>query len=257
MLLTINLNNTNTLFGLYDGTTLVNHWRIKTDKERMPDEYGLLVLSFFEHSDLDPAEVKGICLGSVVPPLTRIFTRMCERYFHTYPLLVSHELNTGVKVLIDNPDTIGADRLVNAIAACQRYGGPACIVDLGTATTLDAISEEGDYLGGAIVPGITIAADALFSRTAKLPRVELTAPPSVVGRNTVHAIQSGLLYGYVSLIEGMVTRFRAELGESMKVIATGGLVGTFSELTDVIDYIDPWLTLEGLRLFWDLNRDQA
>ena len=255
MLLTINLNNTNTLFGLYRGEQLVDHWRIQTDQERMPDEYGFLLLGFFKYGGYDPAEVTGICLSSVVPPMTKIFTRMCERYFNRFPLLVSHQIKTGIKILIDNPETVGADRIANVVANAHLYGGPACIVDLGTATTFDAVSKAGDYLGGAIVPGITISADALFHRTAKLPRVELIPPPKAIGVNTVHAIQSGLLYGYVSLIEGMVARFRAELGEDMKVVATGGLVGTFSELTNSIDHINPWLTLEGLRLLWEMNQD--
>ena len=254
MLLAINLNNTNTLFGLYDGDKLINHWRIQTDKGRMPDEYGFLLLGFFEHARYRPADVDGIILSSVVPPMTKIFTRMCERYFDQQPLIISYETKTGIDILIDNPETVGADRIVNVAAARQLYGGPACIVDLGTATTFDAMSEQGGYLGGAIVPGITISADALFNRTAKLPRVELVAPPNVIGSNTIYAIQSGLIYGYVSLIEGMVKRFRAELGPDMQVIATGGLVGTFSEQTDMFDHIDPWLTLEGLRLVWALNQ---
>lgn len=255
MLLTINLNNTNTLFGLYEGQKLIDHWRIQTDQDRMPDEYGFLLLGFFRNGGYDPADVTGICLSSVVPPMTKIFTRMCERYFHYFPLCVSHEVKTGIRILIDSPDSVGADRIANVVANAHLYGGPACIVDLGTATTFDAVSPEGDYVGGAIVPGITISADALFHRTAKLPRVELVPPPNVIGSNTVYAIQSGLLYGYVSLIEGMVARFRAELGEDMKVVATGGLVGTFSGLTNIIDYINPWLTLEGLRLIWELNQE--
>ncbi len=256
MLLAINLNNSNTLFGLYDGETLIDHWRIKTDTDRMPDEYGLLLFTLFDHSHYKPADVTGICLCSVVPPMTKIFTRMCERYFNKFPLVVGSEVKTGIQILIDNPETVGADRIANVVAANKLYGGSACIVDLGTATTFDAVSQQGDYLGGAIVPGITISADALFSRTAQLPRVALVAPPNVIGANTVYAIQSGLIYGYVALIEGMVARFRAELGDDMKVIATGGLVGTFSEQIDIIDHINPWLTLEGLRFIWAMNQEK-
>ena len=253
MLLVINLNNTNILFGLYKDQELVNHWRIQTDQGRMPDEYGLVLLGFFEHAGYKSSDVSGICLSSVVPPMTKIFTRMCERYFNRFPLLVNAAVETGIQVLIDHPETVGADRIANVVAAHRLYGGPACIVDLGTATTFDAMSERGDYLGGAIVPGITISADALFTRTAMLPRVELVAPPNVIGGNTIQAIQSGLIYGYVGLIEGMVSRFCRELGDEMKVIATGGLVGTFSEQTRIFDYINPWLTLEGLRFIWEMN----
>lgn len=255
MLLTIDVGNTNTLFGLYDQDRLIQHWRIKTDQDRMPDEYGILALNCLRHADYAPGHITGICMASVVPRLTRIFVRMCERYFERMPLVVESSINLGVKLQVDEPHTVGADRIVDVIACRSRYGGPACIIDLGTATTFDAVSHDGDYLGGAITPGIGISADALFLRAAKLPRVELAAPPAAIGRNTTHAIQSGLLYGYVGLIEGMVARFRTELGPDMKVIATGGLAKTISEQTNVIDYIDPWLTLEGLRLVWELNRE--
>jgi len=253
MILTIDVGNTNTLFGLYKEGVLTHHWRIKTDRDRMPDEYGIMTMSFFRHEGFTPVMVRGICMASVVPPLTKIFTRMCERYFGQFPLLVEPGIKTGIEILVDEPASVGADRIVDAVAAHQLYGGPACIVDLGTATTFDAVSKEGNYVGGVIAPGVIISADALFLRTAKLPRVELVPPPSVIGRNTVHAIQSGLLYGYTGLIEGIVNRFRAELGDDMQVIATGGLARTFAEQTDVIDHINPWLTLEGLRLLWEMN----
>jgi type III pantothenate kinase len=219
----------------------------------MPDEYGMMVMGFFRHEGLDPTLVDGICMASVVPPLTKIFTRMCERYFERFPLVVKYGIEVGIEIRIDNPSRVGADRIVDAVAVHHLYGGPACIVDLGTATTFDAVSREGHYLGGAIAPGIAISADALFLRTAKLPRVEFVKPPGPIGRNTVHAIRSGLLYGYLGLIEGMVARFRTELGPDMKVIATGGLARAFAEETDVIDHINPWLTLEGLRLVWNIH----
>lgn len=258
MLLTVDVGNTNTLFGLYNKENkLIQHWRIKTDRDRMPDEYGITVNAFFEYEGCNPADVTGICMASVVPHLTKIFTRMCERYFGQFPLLVDHLTPTGVKLKLRNPASVGADRIADAVAAHHLYGGPACVVDLGTATTFDAISAEGDYLGGAIAPGLSVAADALFMRAAKLPRVELIPPPNVIGNNTVYAIQSGLLYGYVALVEGMVNRFRAEMGDSMKVIATGGLARTIAEQTTVIDHIDPWLTLEGLRLIWEMNGPEA
>lgn len=254
MLLTIDVGNTNTLIGLYDDGTLRHHWRVKTDRDRMPDEYGMMVMGFFRHAALSSASVNGICLASVVPPLSKIYSRMCERYFEQTPLLVTHEIKTGIALNVDNPSSVGADRIIDALAVHRLYGGPACIVDLGTATTFDAIDANGDYLGGAITPGITIAADALFQRTAKLPRVELIAPPNVIGKNTVHAIQSGLLFGYVGMIEGMVARFRRELGADMKVIATGGLARAIAAETEVIQIINPWLTLEGLRMIWAMNR---
>ncbi len=257
MILTIDAGNTNTLFGLYDEQTLLEHWRVKTDRDQMPDEYGMMVLGFFAHAGYTPAQVDGICMASVVPPLAKILTRMCERYFKRQPLLVNHQIRTGIEIKVENPASVGADRIVDALATHHLYGGPACIVDLGTATTFDAISAEGNYLGGAITPGISIAADALFQRAAKLPRVELIAPPNVIGNNTVQAIQSGLLYGYVCMIEGMVARFRAELGPQMKVIATGGLARTIAAQTDVIQHINPWLTLEGLRLVWEMNDQRS
>ncbi len=253
MILTIDVGNTNTLIGLYDGKMLRHHWRIKTDRNRMPDEYGMMVLGFFRHVNLSPADIDGICMASVVPPLAKIYTRMCERYFEKTPLLVTHDIHTGISLRVDNPAGVGADRIIDALAVHHLYGGPACIVDFGTATTFDAIAANGDYLGGAITPGINIAADALFQRTAKLPRVELLAPPSVIGKNTIHAIQSGLLFGYVGMVEGMVARFRQELGAEMKVIATGGLARAIAAETDVIQYINPWLTLEGLRRVWEIN----
>lgn len=254
MLLTIDVGNTNTLLGLYDGDTLRHHWRIKTDRDRMPDEYGMMVLSLFSHSGCDTTCVDGIVMASVVPPLTKIFSRMCERYFERLPLSVTSNTKTGIRIKIDNPHRLGADRIVDALAAHRLYGGPACVVDFGTATTFDVVSAEADYLGGIIVPGIGISADALFVRAAKLPRVELIAPRKVIGKNTVQAIQSGLVYGYTSLVEGMVRRIKAEVGQPMQVVATGGLARTFAEQTDAIDHINPWLTLEGLRMVWEMNR---
>ncbi len=201
-----------------------------------------------------PAAVQGVIIASVVPPLTGIFEKLSERYFHQTPLGIGAGADPGVRILLDNPSEVGADRVVNAVAAYHRYGGPLCVVDLGTATTFDLISADGDYMGGAIAPGIGIAAEALFERTAKLPRIDLVRPPSAIGKNTVHAMQSGLLFGYVGLVEGLIARFRAELGPRMQVIATGGLASLIAAETSAIDTVDPWLTLEGLRLIWALNR---
>lgn len=250
----VDVGNTNVVMGLYHGKELETHWRIATDHRKMADEYAMLILDLFERSDQDPATVDGVIIASVVPPLTSIFEKLSQRHLHQPPLVIDVGTRTGVRILIDNPQEVGTDRVVNAVAAYHRYGGPACVVDFGTATTLDAVSAEGNYLGGAIAPGIGIAAEALFQRTAKLPRTDLVRPPAAIGKNTVHAMQSGLLFGYVGLVEGLVARFRAELGPEMQVIATGGLATLIASETSVIDAVDPWLTLEGLRLIWEMNQ---
>jgi type III pantothenate kinase len=252
----LDIGNTNVVMGLYKGEELVTHWRIATDHQKMADEYAMLILDLLERSAQDPAAVEGVIIASVVPPLTGIFEKLSQRYLGQAALVVDATVHTGVRIRLDNPKEVGADRVVNVVAAYQRYGGPACVVDLGTGTTFDLLSVDGDYLGGAIAPGIGIAAEALFQRAAKLPRVDLVRPPSAIGKNTVHAIQSGLLFGYVGLVEGLVARFRAELGPEMKVIATGGLASLIAAETAVIDAVDPWLTLEGLRLVWEMNRKE-
>jgi type III pantothenate kinase len=254
MLLTIDVGNTNITLGLHEGEELRHAWRLATANERMPDEYGLQILGLLEHARCSPADISGIAMASVVPPLTRTFLLACRDYLGKDPLVVDAGVKTGVQVLVEEPKAVGADRVVDAAAVQALYGGPACVVDFGTATTFDAISAQGAYLGGAIAPGIGIAAEALFQRTAKLPRVELARPPSVIGRNTVHAMQSGLLYGYAGLVEGIVARFRAALGDDMKVIGTGGLADLINRETDVIEYTAPWLTLDGLRIIWGMNQ---
>jgi type III pantothenate kinase len=254
MLLAIDIGNTNITFGLYEGETLGPRWRIRTIHEKMPDEYGILLDQLFRHRGHHPTQVTGVAIASVVPPLTPVFEQVCRDYLDQMPLVVDAGVRTGVRVRYDNPREVGADRVVDAAAVRALYSVPACVVDFGTATTFDAVSAEGDYLGGAIAPGIGIAAQALFERTAKLPRVELTRPPSVIGRNTPHSIQSGLLFGYVGLVEGMVARFKEELGLGTQVIATGGLGEIIARETDVIDVVDPWLTLHGLRIVYELNR---
>ena len=254
MLLTIDIGNTNITLGLYQGDELGPRWRLATDLQRMPDEYGLQILGLLRHADTDPEGLTGICMASVVPPLTGKLAQACRDYLGVEPLVVDAGVKTGVHIRYENPRAVGADRIVDAAAVQHLYGGPACVVDFGTGTTFDAISERGDYLGGAIAPGVGVAAEALFTRAAKLPRVDLDRPPNVIGRNTAHAMQSGLLFGYVGLVEGMVARFRAELGPEMKTIATGGLARTIAAETDVLEIIAPWLTLEGLRVVWALNR---
>jgi type III pantothenate kinase len=254
MLLTIDIGNTNITIGLYEEEKLGARWRLATDHERMPDEYGLQILSLLQHSDCSPLQLYGICMSSVVPALTGKIRQACKDYLNQDPFIVDYRTKTGVQILLEDPASIGADRIVDALAVHHLYGGPACVIDFGTATTFDAIDTDGNYLGGAIAPGIGIASEALFSRTAKLPRVELTAPPSVIGKNTIHAIQSGMIFGYVSLVEGMVSRFRQELGATMKVIGTGGLTELISRQTTAIQILAPWLTLDGLRIVWEMNQ---
>ena len=255
MLLTIDIGNTNITFGVYNSQNeLQYHWRIKTDQGRMADEYGIIMLGLMRHEGLRFDQIQGVAMASVVPPLTRVFVEMVQRFIKQTPLVVDAGVKTGVNILYDSPRDVGADRIVDAVAVYKLYGGPACSVDFGTATTFDAISAKGDYLGGAIAPGIGVAAEALFSRTSKLPQVDLVRPPKAIGTNTVHAIQSGLIFGYVSMVEGMVARYRQELGENMRVIGTGGLAETIARETQVIEIVNPWLTLEGLRMVWEMNR---
>lgn len=254
MLLTIDLGNTNLTIGLYDGVNLNAHWRLSTDHQRMPDEYGLQLHSLLQNCKCKEKELSGIVLSSVVPPLTERIQQACRDYLEQEALVVSADLKLNVKILYDDPYAVGADRIADAVAVQETYGGPACVIDFGTATTFNALNAKGEYLGGAILPGIGTAAAALVSRTAKLPPVELNAPPSVIGSNTQHALQAGLIYGYVATVEGLVDRFRESLGENMKVIATGGHVNKIADHTKAIDQVDPWLTLDGLRLIWNMNR---
>jgi len=254
MLLVIDIGNTNLTIGLFEGESLGWHWRLATDHNRMPDEYGLQLLGLLEHAGHNIQDLTGIALSSVVPPLTGRVTEACAQYLKKQPLVVDTGVKTGIRIRYEDPKSVGADRICDAAALMHHYGGPACVIDFGTATTFNAITREGDYLGGAITAGINLAAEALYTHAAKLPRIELQRPPNVIGRNTVHAMQSGLLYGYVSMVEGMVERFRKELGPQMKVVATGGLAEIVAKETTVIQHIAPWLTLDGLRIIWELNQ---
>lgn len=254
MLLAVDIGNSNITLGLYDGDTLGPRWRIATNHNNMPDEYGLQFIGMFAHAGIPVEKLTGISLASVVPPLTGKVVEACRNYLQKDPLVVDAGVKTGVRILYEDPKAVGADRIVDAAAVQHLYGGPACVVDFGTGTTFDAITADGEYLGGAIAPGIGIAAEALFSRGAKLMRVDLQRPPGPIGRNTTHALQSGLLFGYVGLVEGLVARFRGELGPNMKVIGTGGLAETVAQETDVIQILAPWLTLDGLRIIWGLNQ---
>ncbi|MBX3013475.1 MAG: type III pantothenate kinase [Caldilineaceae bacterium] len=254
MLLCLDIGNTNVTIGLYQGDQLGPHWRLATDHDRTPDEFAMQLISLLNFAKLGIDAIDGVALASVVPPLTGKWVELCRLYLQCEPLVVDANTKTGVRIRYETPQSVGADRIVDAVAAYQLYGGPACVVDFGTATTFDAIAANGDYLGGAIAPGIGISADALFQRAAKLPKVDLVRPPTAVGRNTVHAMQSGLLFGYVGLVEGMVARFRAELGAEMRVIGTGGLATIISTETTVIEHVAPWLTLDGLRMVYAMNQ---
>jgi type III pantothenate kinase len=258
MLLAIDVGNTNIVLGVFDGDALVHSWRLQTVRERTSDELGLLVDGLFAHAGLDRKNISGVVLGSVVPPLTGTIRSMVERYFSVVALTVEPGVNTGMPILYETPSEVGADRIVNAIAALEKYaqglGRPIVVVDFGTATTLDAISARGEYLGGAICPGVQISADALFQRAARLPRIDVRKPPRVVGRTTVGAMESGLFYGYVGMVEGLVKRMSDELGGNAICIATGGLASVIAPETTLIDHVDADLTLQGLRLVWEKNR---
>ncbi|MFC1994344.1 type III pantothenate kinase [Chloroflexota bacterium] len=253
MLLAIDIGNTNVVVGIFERDKLEATWHIATDVHKMADEYASILLNLLPLENLDFAQIDKAIISSVVPPLVATFEELCKRYLKVTPMLVGAGIKTGVHIRADNPKEVGADRVVNAAAAYKRYGGPLIIIDFGTATTFDVISKDGDLLGSAIAPGITIAAEALYERTAKLPRVELVAPHQSIGKNTVMAMQSGLIFGYVGLIEGITARMRRELGDRVQVIATGGLAGIIARETTVINTIDIDLTLEGLRLIYELN----
>jgi len=253
MLLVIDIGNTNIVLGLFDGDNLKATWRLATVIHRQADEYGILLLNLFQQQELSLSEIKGAALCSVVPPLVSVFQELCQKHLNTLPLVVEAGVKTGVRICLDNPREVGADRVVNAAAAHHLYGKPVIVVDFGTATTFDVISEEGDYLGGAIAPGINLASEALFARTAMLPRIELTRPKQVIGRNTISAIQSGIIFGYIGLVEGMIRRIERELGSKAKVIATGGYVRFIAANIPAIDKINPDLSLLGLRLIYEMN----
>jgi len=254
MLLAVDIGNTDTTFGVFEGEELGATWHVATVIHRMADEYAALLLDLLRHRGLGTSDIKGVALCSVVPPLTATFEQLFQRYFGISPLVVGAGVKTGVRIRMDNPREVGADRIANAAAAHHLYNGPVIIVDLGTATTFDIVSQEGDYLGGAIAPGIATAAEALFSRTAMLPQIELARPRHAIGTNTVAAMQSGLVFGYVGLVEGMVARIQAELGEKAKVVATGGYAELIAKETKVIDVVNPNLTLIGLRLIYLMNK---
>jgi type III pantothenate kinase len=253
MLLAIDVGNTNTVIGLFEGSQLVKNWRLTTNAEQTVDEYGILFRNLFEPSGLSASQVKRAILASVVPPLNDTLTRMCQSYFHIDPLVVGPGIKTGVSLRVDQPKEVGADRIVNSVALFAKYGGPAIAVDFGTATTFDPIDEQGSFLGGAIAPGLKISADALYQRAAKLPRIEIKRPDRVIGKNTIDNIQIGLYYGYLGLVEGILSRMLAELGPRTTVVSTGGFGGIFAKDSTLIHHYDPHLTLVGLQLLAEKN----
>lgn len=256
MLLAIDIGNTNIKMGLWQGSAWTVTWRARTVADKMPDEYAVLLQSFLNSADMDYEAINGVIISSVVPPLTSAFVELVQRYIGHEPLVISHKTNMGVKVAIDQPEQAGADRMVNSAAVVALYGAPAIVIDFGTGTTFDVISGAGEYRGGAIAPGIGVAHDALVSRAARLHKVDLVPPPNPIGGNTIHAMQSGIFWGYVGLVEGLVKRLKDAMGEgNIKIIATGGLAELFKQYTTVIDLIAPELTLDGLRVIYELNQN--
>jgi type III pantothenate kinase len=253
MLLTIDVGNTNTVLGVFEGASLRVHWRLTTRREQTADEYGILVRNLFATSGLEPSQVDAVALASVVPPLTPVLVDLSRHYLKHEALVVGPGVRTGMPILYEPPGDVGADRIVNGVAAFAAWGGPVIVIDFGTATTFDVITRRGEYAGGVICPGIGISADALFQRAARLPRVDVRHPGKVVGRSTVTSMQSGLYFGYAAMCEGLVARIRAELGEPARVVATGGLAETLASDIPSIEAVDPVLTLTGLRLIWERN----
>ncbi|PSL27139.1 pantothenate kinase [Planomicrobium soli] len=255
MILVLDVGNTNIVLGVFDRGQLMHHWRMETLRHKTEDEYGVHIKAFLNDVDLVVSDIAGIIMSSVVPPIMFSLEKMCQKYFYIKPLIVGPGVKTGLNIKYDNPREVGADRIVNAVAAIQDYGSPLIIVDFGTATTYCYIDEKQQYMGGAIAPGIAISTEALYNRASKLPRIEIARPDNVVGKNTVAAMQAGIVYGYVGQAEGIVSRMKAQSKKTPTVVATGGLASLIAKESDIIDKVDPFLTLKGL--YYIYKRNQA
>jgi len=257
MLLVIDVGNTNTSLGVFEGERLAHHWRLTTERARTVDEYGIHARNLFAFAGLDFQAITAVAIASVVPQLNHTLRRMSEVYLHLTPLFIDHETDTGLTILYDPPSDVGADRIVDAVAAVHKYGAPCIVVDFGTATNFEVIDEGGRYLGGVLTPGISISSDALFARAARLPRVAIERPRRVIGTSTVSAIQSGLYYGYAGLVDGILRRMIEELGTRPRVVATGGLAPLIATASEFIEIVDKTLTLDGLRLVYERSKQKA
>ena len=256
MLLAVDIGNSNNVIGLFYQDRLLTHWRVRTEQNRTADEYWILIKEFILLNNVDAEKIDAIIVACVVPPLIPVLQEMGEKYFSCKPLIVGPGIKTGISILYHNPAEVGADRIVNAVAAHSKYEGSLVVVDFGTATTFDAVSKKGEYLGGVIFPGVQISMEALFKNTAKLPRVDLTLPECIIGKSTVTSIQSGVIHGVSGMVTNLVNRMRYEMGEKAKVIATGGVSSAILDAIDVVDHVDPFLTLDGLLILYKMNRSE-